>query len=89
MNSVADDREERLSPGVARELHQELDQYRHQELHDLRAIPDLGAVHGTVPGGPAMHQLVSEHIQPVKELAQDGPGVGAAEGLQYLPVFPG
>ncbi len=57
----------RRAPILFGMIHHKLDEQRDKKAENLRSIPDLGTIDGTVPGCTTMHHLVAQHIKPVKQ----------------------
>lgn len=65
----------RLAPDFSGIIHHEVNEERDEQPHDRRAITHLGAVDAAVPGGAAMHQLVTQDIKPVENAGEDKLGI--------------
>lgn len=80
--ALFNNRIERLPPIFVRIVHHYVDEYRHQKFKDCRAVADLRAVDGAVPGGPAVDQLVTQNIKPVKNETQHAGRTCGLNGLR-------
>lgn len=72
---------EGLTPVVSWVVHHEVDEDGHEKGKDIRSIAHLFAVYTAVPGRTAMHQLVSQYIEPVEDETQH---LRAVAGLKRL-----
>ena len=66
-------------------VHHDADDQRDDAIHDVGGIPGLAAVDAAVPGGPAMDELVPEHMNYSRQ--PDGMvGVSRSYGHAGLPA---
>lgn len=56
-------------------VHHDVDENRQKPSEHSFSIPDLVAVHIAVPGGSAMHELISQDIETIENRREDEGGV--------------
>jgi glutamate synthase domain-containing protein 3 len=62
----------RHPPGMTGIVHHQIDKNGQEETKQGATIADLSAVDGAVECRAAVHQLIAQHVKPVKQDRQDG-----------------
>ena len=60
-----------IPPKLIVVFHHEMNNRGNEVAQDIRPVFHLAPVDTTVPGGPSMHNLISQYIEPVKNHGQE------------------
>lgn len=75
------DRITRIPPKRIDVVHHDLDDERDEFAQEVPAVSDLIAVDGAVPGGAAMHELVSQRVKAAQHDAEHAGRIALSECL--------
>src|SRR5690606_3636554 len=87
-SSLCDDRIAGVAPQGVRVIEHQGNHQRHKLAQQIGAVTQLLAIDGAVPGGAAVHQLITQGIQTIEDESEQYGRIAAAQGVICFLLAP-